>query len=113
MKEGRRGVKVTAFSPGFVPNTNLSANQGFLAQAFMTYIMPLAPFAVRKEDAGKALADLAVSNEVQSGLYYTKGQVKETSPVSRDEAKQDELWSISCQELEISEGEGGFGMSPS
>ena len=108
-----RGVRVNALSPGFIPNTNLSASQGFLAHTFMTYVMPLAPFATRKEDGAKSLVDLALwsisTQEAKSGLYFTKGQVKESSPLSRDEALQDELWAISCKALEISDKEEDFG----
>ena len=109
--EVRRRVRVNGISPGFVPNTNLSSGQGFLAHAFMTYLMPLAPFATRKEDGARALVDLALNQYPgsASGLYYTKGQVKESSPLSRDEAMQDDLWTVSCKAIGISDQSQDFG----
>ena len=100
-------------SPGFVPDTNLSSGQGFLARTFMKYVMPFAPFATRKVDAAKALVDLALNQEVGTGNYVTKGQVKESSSFSRDKGMQDQLWKISCETLEISEIEKDFGSSAS
>lgn len=50
-------VEVVVVQPGFVPQTGLSRETGFLSRLAMSYVLPWAPFATSLEDAGKYIAD--------------------------------------------------------
>jgi NAD(P)-dependent dehydrogenase (short-subunit alcohol dehydrogenase family) len=94
---------VTAFDPGLMPGTGLarkaSTIEKFLWSRVLPHILPLlrlvmSPNVHTVQESGKALARLAVGLDVEgsSAVYYEGMKVIESSEVSHDQAKQDDLW---------------------
>ncbi|KAG8904761.1 hypothetical protein FRB99_001238 [Tulasnella sp. 403] len=72
------GVTVVAVSPGFVPDTGLNRELGFVKSGVMHYLLPHAPFSTTVPDGGRNIARGIVQN-FPSGTYFSQRKVEETS----------------------------------
>ncbi|KAM0815606.1 hypothetical protein AB5N19_01405 [Seiridium cardinale] len=98
-----RGITVTAMCPGFMPGTGLGRGLNKIEIFMWYYVFPriiplLRYFFVSNvhtaEESGKALARLAVGEDVEgvSGKYFEGQKEIKSSKDSYDEKKQEDLW---------------------
>ncbi|KAF2868900.1 dehydrogenase/reductase [Massariosphaeria phaeospora] len=103
LSKAASGKLVVIMDPGFMPGTGLFRNAPapfrFAAKKIMPKAMPLLRATYHEnthtpEESGQALAWLSTTNEVkgQNGGYFEGKRVKASSPVSMEEAKQEDLW---------------------
>lgn len=60
-----------AVSPGFVPRTGLVREYPWWARFFMTYIMPLLPFATSLERGASTICEGMIRQDLTSGTYIS------------------------------------------
>jgi len=93
------GVTAHSLSPGFIPNTGLSRNQGFLANVFMKHVMPWLPlkFVSTMEQGADCIEYVCTSPELdgKGGGYYAACREAAMSDEARDETRGTQLWNIS------------------
>ncbi|KAI1759886.1 NAD(P)-binding protein [Hypoxylon sp. FL1150] len=95
-------VAVTAFDPGLMPGTGLAREASAPMRFVWLHILPrliplmrlLIPNVHTAQESGTNLARLAVGpeEEGQGGKYFEGPKPIKTSPVSYEEAKQEDLW---------------------
>ena len=92
-------ITVDAFSPGFIPTTDLSRGSGFLGNIFMKWILPLFPFTRSLDFGAEAYLQLILDPKLLgvSGRYFADHQERQSSVESLDEAKQRICWEWSCK----------------
>lgn len=105
---------VTAFDPGFMPDTGLARDAAapvrFILTYILPYIMPVFRYLVMAnihspQESGSALADLAVGGVPESGTYWEGKKVIKSSELSYDVEKQEDLWHWTINKVALDEGE--------
>lgn len=110
---------VTAFDPGLMPGTELarkaSAVERLLWSRVLPHILPLLRLLVHPnvhtvQESGQALARLAVGLDVEgsSAVYYEGVKVIDSSKVSHDQVKQEDLWEWTVSTLASGDEEKGL-----
>lgn len=105
---GRADVAVFAYDPSAVPGTGLVRTwpawiQWLWRTAFMRGLVSLLGTRVSTVEASaRGMARLAAAPDVRSGSYVQVDRVRASSVESRDEQKQDELWTSSAALVGIS-----------
>eukprot|EP00286_Rhodomonas_abbreviata_P001356 CAMPEP_0181289070 /NCGR_PEP_ID=MMETSP1101-20121128/685_1 /TAXON_ID=46948 /ORGANISM="Rhodomonas abbreviata, Strain Caron Lab Isolate" /LENGTH=309 /DNA_ID=CAMNT_0023393265 /DNA_START=122 /DNA_END=1051 /DNA_ORIENTATION=+ len=93
------GVTANSLSPGWIPNTNLSRNQGFAACLLMKYVVPYFPISniATVDEAGECIEWLALSPEMKGvgGNYYSYCKPVPASSLATDEVLAAKLWALS------------------
>lgn len=102
--------RINAFSPGFVPQTNLFRDTSWWKQLLLRYFMPLLSWLLRwrgavvstPKESGRVLAELAYAPQYDvNGKYFHLAAEKKSSPASYDVALQDDLWDWTRRYLKI------------
>lgn len=70
---------IVAVSPGFVPDTGLSRESGFLTRLMMRYVLSWMPFATSIEEGAQAISRAVSETPAEAGqLHYVDKTGKET-----------------------------------
>jgi len=95
-------LRSNAFDPGLVPATGLARAYPPVAQRVYDRLAPLivrvaSRLAATPEASGAQLAALATgtAHAGLTGAYVERGRVRDSSPLSTDEATARELWAVS------------------
>jgi NAD(P)-dependent dehydrogenase (short-subunit alcohol dehydrogenase family) len=95
-REKKNGVRSNVASPKVVPATVVQYTRG-MQRFFMTWVMPLLPFARTPEQAAANTVWVATdpSLDDRGGLYFEDQKPIRSSPPSYDEAVAARLWEVS------------------
>ena len=92
------GITVNAYTPGFMPGTDLGRHSKGFSRIMFKYIFPLfRPLSkniVSPSESGKVLSEIIISDKYKSvsGKYYEVGREERSSTESYNENLAHELW---------------------
>ncbi|KAK3332894.1 hypothetical protein B0T19DRAFT_416710 [Cercophora scortea] len=112
-----RKITVNAFDPGLMPGTGLARETNAVVRFLWKNVLPrmlpvmrmlVSPNIHTPAESGAALARLAIGEDVEGvgGKYFEGMRERESSVVSYEEAKQDDLWGWTVKFLRRDEAEG-------
>jgi NAD(P)-dependent dehydrogenase (short-subunit alcohol dehydrogenase family) len=87
-------IPVITFCPGFVPQTGLARNSGFITRMMLTYVVRHMSFTTSEEDSSDYYVYHATSPDMNTldGKYFEKKKVVEPSVDALDDVKRKQYW---------------------
>ncbi|KAI8886449.1 NAD(P)-binding protein [Backusella circina FSU 941] len=87
-------IPVITFCPGFVPQTGLARNSGFITRMMLTYVVKHMSFTTSEEDSSDYYVYHATSPDMNTlnGKYFEKKKVAEPSTDALDDTKRKQYW---------------------
>ncbi|KAJ3323331.1 hypothetical protein HDV06_001851 [Boothiomyces sp. JEL0866] len=93
------GITVNALCPGFIPQTGLKRDSGFILSLMMDYVFPLLPFTKPLSHGVEMYLKLALDPSLErvNGKYFANLEESKSSNLSYDQDQQEKLWKFSCE----------------
>lgn len=97
------GVSVFALHPGVIKtNIGRHLDKAYFTGATTLGLVLFSPFIITVEEGAKTtLYCILADNEAQSSSYYSECQLKEPSPLAKNEEDAKRLWELCCEMVKL------------